>query len=78
MKARFMIEDPDLIEATMKITMKVKEWDLLRSVLDCHGPFQTAEQHGMSHWLTNTVTDLIGQARRVIYPSISFQEGNKK
>lgn len=33
MKARFMIENPDEVEATLKITMTVKEWTELRDQL---------------------------------------------
>ena len=34
MQTRMMIENPDNIELTIKITMKTKEWDIIRNQLD--------------------------------------------
>jgi len=59
MKTRFMIENPQEIEATMKITMRVKEWEELRDQLNDKDPL----------WkLSGAITQLLIDARRVIYP----------
>jgi len=58
MKARFMIEAPDKIEATMKITMTIKEWTELRDQLANQWP---------SWELSRNITDLITQARKIYY-----------
>lgn len=58
MKARFMMESPDEIEATMKITMSVKEWTDLRDQL---------QQKWPSSRLQGAITDLLAQARKVYY-----------
>lgn len=59
MDARFMIESPDDIVATMKITMKVKDWEALREQLQAKHP---------SSELSYNISSLLTQARRVIYP----------
>ena len=58
MKARFMIEEPDKIEATMKITMTVKEWTELRDQLTNKWP---------SCNLGNAITTVLIEARKVYY-----------
>lgn len=58
MKAQFMIESPDAIEATMKITMTVKEWTELRDQLDAKWP---------SWKLSQAITAVISESRRVYY-----------
>lgn len=58
MKARFMIEDPDSIQATMKITMSVKEWTDLRDQLENKWP---------SSRLSSAITQVIIEARKVYY-----------
>lgn len=58
MKARFMIEAPDEIEATMKITMSVKEWTNLRDQLDSKWP---------SSRLGIAITQVLAEARKVYY-----------
>ena len=58
-KVRFMMENPDSIEATMKITMTLKDWSDLRDQLQSKWP---------SSWLSNGITDLLGQSRKVFYP----------
>ena len=58
MKARFMIEEPEKIEATMKITMTVKEWEELRDQLVQKWP---------SARLSSAITGLLIDARRVVY-----------
>lgn len=58
MKARLMIENPDEVEATIKLTMSLKQWDELRSQLDNKFP---------SLRLSMVITDLLSQGRRVFY-----------
>ena len=58
MKARFMIESPDSIEATMKITMSVKEWGELRDQLGTVWP---------SSRLGSAINQVLSQARKVYY-----------
>ena len=58
MNGRFMIENPDEIKATMKITMTVKDWTELRDQLAKAYP---------SWGLSSMITDLISQARKVFY-----------
>lgn len=58
MKARFMIENPDEIVATMKITMSVKDWVSLRDQL----------QNAYPSWmLSRAITDLVTEARKVFH-----------
>jgi len=59
MKARYMIENPQDIEATMKITMTVKEWEELRDQL---------QQRWPSARLSSIITSLLSEARKVVYP----------
>lgn len=58
MKARFMIENPQEIEATLKITMTVKEWEELRDQLQGKWP---------SSRLNAAITSVLTDARRVVY-----------
>ena len=58
MKARFMIENPDGIEATMKITMSVKEWTELRDQLSERWP---------SSRLNHAITHVIIEACKTYY-----------
>jgi hypothetical protein len=58
MKARFMIENPDEMEATIKITMPVKEWIELRD--------QLAEKW-LSSRLSMAITSVVNEARQVYY-----------
>lgn len=58
MKARFMIESPGDVEATMKITMTVTEWENLRDQLACKWP---------SSRLSQAITSVLADARRVVY-----------
>lgn len=58
MKTRFMLERPDDCEATLKITMTLKEWDQLRAQLS----------HAWPSWkLSSAITDLLTQARKVFH-----------
>jgi hypothetical protein len=61
MEARFMIESPDEIQATMKITMSIKEWTELRDEL------AKLETTYLISKLSSKITDLIIQARKVFY-----------
>lgn len=63
MQARFMIEKPDEIVATMKLTMPVKEWEELRDQLSSKWP---------SHDFSRAINDLLSQARKVVYPSVEL------
>jgi hypothetical protein len=58
MKARYMIEEPNAVEATMKITMTVKEWEDLRDQLAQRWP---------SSRLSSAITNLLSEARKVVY-----------
>lgn len=58
MECRFMIDEPSEIEATMKITMPIKEWEELREQL----------QQAYPAWrLSAAISDLLSQARKVFY-----------
>ena len=58
MEARFMIENPQSVVCEMKIKMTVKEWEDLRDQL----------QKSFPSWrLSNAITDLLAQARKVFY-----------
>ena len=59
MKIRYMLESPGLIEATMKITMTVKEWEELRDQLTEKWP---------SSRLSSAITSVLSDARKTIYP----------
>jgi hypothetical protein len=58
MKARFMIENPQEIECTMKLTMSVKEWENLRDQLENKWP---------SSRLHSAIAQVLSEARRVYY-----------
>lgn len=58
MQARFLIENPGEIKATMKITMTVKEWEELRDQLANKWP---------SSRLSQAITQVLCEARKVYY-----------
>ena len=58
MRARFMIEAPDEIQATMKITMSVKDWCELRDQLAQKWP---------SSRLSAAINSVLAEARKVYY-----------
>lgn len=58
MQARFMIEKPDEIKATMKITMTVAEWTELRDQLASKWP---------SSRLSQAITQVLVEAKRTYY-----------
>ncbi len=58
MKTRFMIENPSAIEATVEITMPIREWIDFRDQLSKDYP---------SWRLSVAITDLIAQAEKVFF-----------
>lgn len=58
MKTRLVIENPDQIEATIKITMTLKEWAEMRDQLSGKHP---------SWQLSAAINDVLSQGRRVFY-----------
>jgi hypothetical protein len=58
MKAKFMIENPDDLEATLKLTMTIKEWGELRDQLATAWP---------SARLSTIITNVLFEARKVYY-----------
>ncbi len=58
MKARFMIEAPQEIECTMKLTMTVKEWENLRDQLENKWPSSRLQQ---------AITQVLSESRKVYY-----------
>ena len=58
MKARFMIESPNEMLCTMKLTMSMKEWENLRDQLDSQWP---------SSRLSLAINHVLGEARKVYY-----------
>ena len=58
MKARFMIENPDDIEATIKLTMTIKKWVELRDQLVNNYP---------SWELSSKISEVVSTARKVFY-----------
>jgi hypothetical protein len=58
MKVRFMLENPEAAEATLKITMTVKEWEEFRDQLADKWP---------SARLSTAITSVLVDARRVVY-----------
>lgn len=61
MEARFMAENPDGIEFTMKITMSARDWCSLRDQLTNSHP---------SWQLTQKIDSLLAQARKTFYPAV--------
>jgi len=54
-----MIENPKEIECTMKITMKVGDWEILRDQLESKWP---------SSDLYMQITSILVDARKIFYP----------
>lgn len=59
-KARMIVERPDDIEMTLKMTMTIKEWERLRDQLDTSFP---------SWMLTSAINEMLSVARKTFYPS---------
>lgn len=54
-----MIENPDNIELTIKITMKTKEWDIIRNQLD--------EKTSEGWYFAKAITEAFSQIRKIVY-----------
>ena len=65
MKARMSLTEPREIEASLTITMKVKEWEQLRDQLNGSWPSWKLSAH---------ITDLLSQVRRIVYPKSEDEE----
>lgn len=59
MQTRMMIENPDNIELTIKITMKTKEWDIIRNQLD--------EKTSEGWYFAKAITEAFSQIRKIVY-----------
>lgn len=59
MRMHYIVENPEQITCTMKITMTVKEWEELRDELSNRWPASR---------LTSAITSVLTNARRLIYP----------
>ena len=57
-KARMMVERPDEIEMTLKLTMSMKEWDELREQLKLSHP---------SSELVRAINVMLSNARKVYF-----------
>jgi len=58
MKTRFLFENPDEVQCTLKITMSMKEWCDLRDQLATKWPSARLSSH---------ITDILSKARAVYY-----------
>lgn len=68
MNARFMLEKPEEVQATMKITMTLRQWIDLREQLDQKWP---------SAGLSQKITELVCEARKVFYSTIDEKEAKE-
>jgi hypothetical protein len=55
---RMMIENPDGVQVTIKMTMSIKEWTDLRDQLANKWPSSNLSSH---------ITSVVGQMRKVVY-----------
>lgn len=55
---RMMVEDPENVQVTIKITMSVREWTELRDQLGQKWPAARLSSH---------ITDVVGKIRKVVY-----------
>ncbi len=58
LKARYMVESPDEIEMTAKITATMREWCELRDQLENRWPASR---------LSSVISEMLADARRVFY-----------
>lgn len=58
MEARFMIESPQKVKCTLKLTMTCKEWEELRDQLSSAHP---------SWKLSRAISDILCEVRKVYY-----------
>ena len=65
LRARMMVEQPDNIDMTLKLTMSIKEWCELRDQLNS----------GYPSWrLSSAITSMLVDARQVFYPPAEGKE----
>lgn len=64
-EARMMVDNPDEVRVTMKITMSVGQWCELRDQLQSKFP---------SVHLSATINDLLMKIRKVEYPDLERPE----
>lgn len=57
-KARMMVEEPEKMEMTLKLTMNMKEWDDLRNQLNTAYP---------SWKLSMAITEMLVNARKIYF-----------
>ena len=55
---RMMVENPDQVQVTIKMTMSMKEWTVLRDQLKSEWPSARLSSH---------ITDVVGKIRKVVY-----------
>ncbi len=60
LNARYMVENPDEIEMTAKITATMKEWGEMRDQLQNRWP---------SSRLSLVISEMLADARKVFYPT---------
>ena len=66
MIAKFRIEDPGSIQATMETTLSLNDWEALEQQLkDAHPAWE----------LSRAITDLLSQARKEFYANPGLLEG---
>lgn len=65
-----MLENPGQIEGTVKLTMTLKEWEMVRD--------QMEEAKIGNKWPTceirDALNDMFSQARKIFYPTITEKE----
>jgi len=59
MKSRMMVENPDDVEVTIKMTMRVKDWAELRDQLANAYPAWELSSH---------INSMLSQIRKIVYP----------
>lgn len=62
MKARFMVENPDGIECTLKMTMTIGEWSAIRDQFNDSFSFDIP-----ARCMSNAITSMVTAARKVYY-----------
>jgi hypothetical protein len=69
MECLFSAENPDDIDFTMKITMKAKDWYVLKTQLDNSAvtALDVLNKNSPRRHLVNSISDLLSQARKTFY-----------
>ena len=67
MEAKFQLDDPSKMQATMKITMRLDEWEELQAQL---------EQKWPSWELSRAISSLVFQAKKTFYQKIDSKESS--